>query len=673
MKIETVLPVNTKSIESNSDLLKCILNGNKATYISVPITSGTRFLQWYKRYGVKLIKHKVKYEIRHYRDVIKPNLLNAKKNIQKLRCKIDGTVIDPIQFTRPEWSQDDYRYFWGRVIEQYVNTVIFLDGWQYSSGCSFEFLTATRASKKTLDTRFRPINRHAGLKLLEKAIIEIESKSLDSSFLKMIVDELNADVKRLLLGPSTSTVKTVISYSSKIAQSQMKDAILDRLAAIANIAQFISFEPDISLKQRFCRINGVEPNFQFTSVDSAIASLLSRSPEQMVNIRSFSLDKAKGEPLIYGLKTVNDVLTNLRKKASEGKITIVNETVDIKDGGISGVALGDILEFAPKDTPKCVDKPGVCSLPRTLGLALLETVYGFRPNLAFDPKFRVEFSIHPKKRGLRHEHTIVWELEKVGLQKLEAKINWPNRFSRMLGDKTFGLMIADRLGFPVPKTTVINRTVAPFQFGRQTQSEEIWLRTCPEMRVPGKYPTVYGWTDIFKLMEETNGLLNGNISPVVAVLAQESIESVYSGSLIPTTQRNPLIEGVRGRGDSFMVGKVGPELLPKEVINVVRELYNEVKKLLGIVEIEWVYDGKKAWIVQIHKYSVVQEKTNFDIEQENIYHFDVKKGLDELRNILADESKKLRGIVLIGDVGITSHFGDLLRKAHIPFIINRST
>jgi hypothetical protein len=32
--------------------------------------------------------------------------------------------------------------------------------------------------------------------------------------------------------------------------------------------------------------------------------------------------------------------------------------VDIEDGGVSGVAYGDMLEFAPGDTPRYVEKPG---------------------------------------------------------------------------------------------------------------------------------------------------------------------------------------------------------------------------------------------------------------------------------------------------------------------------
>ena len=100
--------------------------------------------------------------------------------------------------------------------------------------------------------------------------------------------------------------------------------------------------------------------------------------------------------------------------ASESRYSIVNETIDVHDGGVSGVAMGNVIEFSPDATPQCVDRPGVCTMPRDIGLHVLENIYGFRPALHFDETIRVEFSIHPRRRGLRPDHTIIWELEKVG-------------------------------------------------------------------------------------------------------------------------------------------------------------------------------------------------------------------------------------------------------------------
>ena len=102
------------------------------------------------------------------------------------------------------------------------------------------------------------------------------------------------------------------------------------------------------------------------------------------------------------LSQPDDAAFELRALASMGLYTIINETVNEKDGGVSGVVLGSIVEFAPDDTPRCVDLPDVAALPRPLGMQLLETIYHFRPALDYEANLRVEFSIHPLKRGYRN-------------------------------------------------------------------------------------------------------------------------------------------------------------------------------------------------------------------------------------------------------------------------------
>ena len=75
-------------------------------------------------------------------------------------------------------------------------------------------------------------------------------------------------------------------------------------------------------------------------------------------------------------------------------------------GGLAG-----IVEFAPDDTPRAVEQPGVASLPLAQAVRLLETVYGFAPELPDVPTDRLEFSIHPSRVGYRRSHTLWWELE----------------------------------------------------------------------------------------------------------------------------------------------------------------------------------------------------------------------------------------------------------------------
>ncbi len=445
-----------------------------------------------------------------------------------------------------------------------------------------------------------------------------------------------------------------------------KDAILNNLAIKANVAQFVSFDP--TLEQRYSRIYGYEDNDQFDSVSEAVSAILAQSSEKSVNIRSFDPKDPKSREFVYGLQEVNIIQETLQRLAGEGLYTIVNETIDICDGGVSGVLLGNVIEFAPCDTPRCVEKPGTASLPRQLGLQLLETVYNFNPFLDYSPQTRVEFSIHPLRRGFQREHTIIWELEEVGISHATAKIYWPNRFSQFIGDKAYGLLIAHLSGFKVPLTTVISRNVSPFTFGQLTGFSETWIRTCPTVQIPGKFTTKRGWCDPFNLMKQEDP--DGNA--IASILAQSGIDAEYSGALITDENGEILIEGTKGYGEEFMIGQKQRSVLPNYIIQSVRNLYEQAAQQLGVVRMEWVADAKTIWIVQFHQGATRSLGNTIYPGNVSSYHrFNVTQGLEKLRQLISTVNKINEGIILVGDVGITSHFGDVLRRAEIPSKIER--
>ena len=446
----------------------------------------------------------------------------------------------------------------------------------------------------------------------------------------------------------------------------VKDEVLDRLAARANVAQFVSFGP--ALDQRFARMHGHKANETFDSLRDAITTLLNKSTERSVNVRSFQPDDPKSREFIYGITNSDEVESTVRRLASEGLHTIVNETIDVCDGGVSGVLLSGMIEFAPCDTPRAVEKPGTLAMPLYLGKRLFQTVYGFEGSLDYPAHERVEFSIHPLRRGYLNEHTIVWELEDVGVSEVETEVRWPNLFSRFIGDKAFGLMMADLLGLPVPETIVIGRNVAPFSFGRPTGSAEVWIRTCPTTPVPGKFTTQRGWRDPFKLLhdEDPEG------TAIASILRQAGVEAEYSGALVVSGDENSseqsiTIEGTRGFGEEFMTGKEAATELPAEVVKRVRDLYERARAHLGPVRMEWVADREKVWVVQLHRGSTQSSgSVIYPGEASHFHRFKVERGLEALRRLTSEVRGTDQGVILVGDVGVTSHFGDVLRRAEIP-------
>lgn len=440
-----------------------------------------------------------------------------------------------------------------------------------------------------------------------------------------------------------------------------------------NIAKYISIAPNREIRH----IN-IDKQYDYSGeFRKCILDLINSSSLKAVNIRSFSVETMKGNSLVYNKKAddIEEIMNVIDKNCNENKYSIINETIDVNDGGVSGVVLGNIIEFAPNDTPKCVEKPEVCILEKHMGYHMLKTVYGFSPEINFEDKYRVEFSLHPNREGICEQHTIIWEYEEFEKYNYEIKLKWPNKFSRFIGDKTFGLIIADYLGFNVPYTTVISRNVAPFSFGKETGLKEKWIRTAPIVKEPGKYYTGNKWTDPYMLMqiEETKGDNNINIA---SILSQDAVEAVYSGgAIIDKDKKNDIIEGVAGKGDDFMVGTYGKNELPDNLLYKLNVLLDDIRRynsMLGNVSIEWVFDGDKIWVVQLNQLESIGEGTIIVLGEPASYDkFFVNDGLEQLRYKIKEIKGKNIGIELIGDVGLCSHFGDLLRQADIPSFISR--
>ncbi|WP_324276632.1 hypothetical protein [Blastococcus brunescens] len=294
-------------------------------------------------------------------------------------------------------------------------------------------------------------------------------------------------------------------------------------------------------------------------MDTVISAVIA-SGTGTVNVRSFLPDRDKGSPFYYGLGNPHEAAALVRSLAADGYYTIVNETVDVSDGGVSGVSLGGAVEFSPDDTPRAVEKQGTAALPHDLATRLLKVVYGFDPALPWRDGERLEFSVHPERVGFMREHTIWWETEQVASVTLDVTPRWPNKFSRHIGDKTYGLLITHLLDLPVPRTTVISRRVAPFTFGTPTGTSQFWTRTAPREQTPGHFSTLPYWVDPFRLLqqEDTEG------DRLASVLAQEAVDALWSGASIPTQgDSEDLIEGVRGTGDNFMLGAASPAELPR--------------------------------------------------------------------------------------------------------------
>ena len=674
-------------------MLASAVNGREAEYVSMPMTTGPRFMEWYHAEGSKLDQGSDAYKRAHQDRVIAQNRLHARQFVEQLRTQ-RRIVVEPTSLNVGHWTQSDYRHLWGKVIERYAHRVWLLDGWQYSSGCAFEFFVAAREGIETLSESGSYISRRQGVQMIQAAIEEIESIGQSTEFLRAAVDALR-EIRQLEV------------------EALPKDETLDRLADSHNVAQFVSFAAGHEPRQRYCRIMGVPVGHPFASLDEAIGQLLNASLDHAVNLRSFEPGDEGGRPFQYGLKTVDEAAGLVRHLASQGLHTIVNETIDIHDGGVSGVLADDLVEFAPDDTPRCVEQPGTAKLPVDIAGKLLTMVYGFCPQWDREPTRRVEFSIHPQQRGVRHEHTMIWEIGPLDDNWSQPHApghlqvgRWPHRFSRMLGDKTFGLLVAHALGFSVPHTCVFNSRIAPFTFGQQTGARGTWLRTAPAVNKPGHYPTRYfrqqqppsaatlpSLADWLQDVEESLPLLSwtaytllyqqgfspdtrGDRRPDAAatlsteilpsILAQQSVASEWSGSLI-TQPSGPRVAGVRGFGDRFMVSAQAAQELPRAVRDAVLDVQQQLWQLLGPVSLEWAVDGERVWVLQLHQEpSLSAEHVIVPGNAEHWQQYDTSSGLERLHELAAAAAQEGHGIEFTRGVAATSHAAAIVRQHGVP-------
>ncbi len=440
-----------------------------------------------------------------------------------------------------------------------------------------------------------------------------------------------------------------------------KDARLKELAASFNVARF--FSCDSAARVRFAEIGAAE-NLQTLTVRELAEHLLIETGS--VNVRSFDpLSASRSTRFVYGIETSDSVLDCVQANANDGLYSIVNETIDVNDGGVSGVLDDGVVEFGSDATPRGVESDKFGTLPRRVANSILESVYEVSAPLGNLDVGRVEFSIHPQPVGTRGEHVIVWEQGDSELKDAEPPpAAWPTSFAAVVGDKTCGLLIADAIGVPVAHTRVVTRRLSPFEFGRPTGSSTRWLRTAPGVQQQGRFTTSRRWIDPFKLLqtEDPHG------SQIPAILAQREIPALFSGAATDLGGDQTTVEGVSGFGDAFMLGLEPPTELPAQVRRSVEKTLEMVREELARpVGIEWAWDGQQVWVLQLHLLAAPPATPSAHAALEDWIRFDPSDGLQTLTALLDEASLGRRGIILTRRVGVTSHIGDLLRQSGVPY------
>jgi hypothetical protein len=173
--------------------LDSVFHGKRvAVYVSTPITTGPRFVEWRRASGRRFSQTDPAF-IRAVRAAMASNTAAVRPLVDRVENEFTNPVIDPTRLGDvPGWSQLDYHRFWVDVLTRYAEVVVFADGWSLSNGCALEFAAAVRAGLRTLSADLSPLSAAAGQTMLEQGSNALRSAGLDDSIVRRAIADLSA-------------------------------------------------------------------------------------------------------------------------------------------------------------------------------------------------------------------------------------------------------------------------------------------------------------------------------------------------------------------------------------------------------------------------------------------------------------------------------------------------
>ncbi len=180
-------------------LLSCIVLDREAVYASSEFTTGKRFYDLCREYRVGTSEDLKRRLGNQYLDkLLTPNKDEGIRFARTLRES--GKVIvltpnpfhaDPLNLKR-NWSQNEYLDFWNLVISRKCNSVYFNEGWQFSNGCTFEYLAGLKAGVQLFDHRGEPLQLPAAVEMIATAIEALEREGFSVPKLRDVLEKLGS-------------------------------------------------------------------------------------------------------------------------------------------------------------------------------------------------------------------------------------------------------------------------------------------------------------------------------------------------------------------------------------------------------------------------------------------------------------------------------------------------
>ncbi len=172
--------------------------GTDITYVSTPITSGSRLYRVMDQAGVKTPDELKADKAFFFENVIKHNIDNADDVAKALLKAKGGTIIAPASFEAKQlgWGQDEYMGLWLDVIEKKATRIALIDGWEYSNGGAEEYLQAQlmqagfrdRNNISVIDERGATIRLPVAIRLMGRALEDLHGRGFQPKAIAQVLE-----------------------------------------------------------------------------------------------------------------------------------------------------------------------------------------------------------------------------------------------------------------------------------------------------------------------------------------------------------------------------------------------------------------------------------------------------------------------------------------------------
>jgi Domain of unknown function (DUF4406) len=154
-----------------------VLKDREAVYASSELTSGRRFYKLCRKYKVRTKEdlNKALGSGGYRTKLLLPNIKHAVEFAREIRERSHDVVLTPNTLFVRDWTQPEYLGFWKTVIRTKCRAIVFNDGWEFSNGCTFEYLVGHKKRMRLLDRAGNSIPVGKAKQLILAAIKGLEA------------------------------------------------------------------------------------------------------------------------------------------------------------------------------------------------------------------------------------------------------------------------------------------------------------------------------------------------------------------------------------------------------------------------------------------------------------------------------------------------------------------